>query len=130
MDPSKKVPDLSCEVQDLLFEVVDLKQEVPDLRSGGIPPPEFNPCARPDSEYYSLAPGTATVNAVATPLQNAAPPRNVSRREKHFVLYNFMSSTNTPLKTVANAPARRNHAVDEADGFIGHSFRGRYLYLY
>ena len=38
VDPSKKVPDLSCEVQDLLLEVVDLKQEVPDLRSGGIHP--------------------------------------------------------------------------------------------
>ena len=43
MDPSKKVPDLSCDVQDLLLEVVDLKQEVPDLRSGGIPLPQFNP---------------------------------------------------------------------------------------
>ena len=43
VDPSKKVPDLSCEVQDLLLEVVDLKQEVPDLRSGGIPLPQFNP---------------------------------------------------------------------------------------
>ena len=38
VDPSKNVPDLSCEVQDLLLEVVDLKQEVPDLRSGGIHP--------------------------------------------------------------------------------------------
>jgi len=35
-DPSKKVPDLSCEVQALLLEVVDIKQ---DLRSGGIPNP-------------------------------------------------------------------------------------------
>ena len=33
-----------CEVQDLLLEVVDLEQEVPGLRSGGIPPPQFNPC--------------------------------------------------------------------------------------
>jgi len=38
-DPSKKVPDLSCEVQALLLEVVDIKQEVQDLRSGGIPTP-------------------------------------------------------------------------------------------
>ena len=43
VDPSKKVPDLSCEVQDLLLEVVGMKQEVPDLRSSGIPPPQFNP---------------------------------------------------------------------------------------
>jgi len=41
VDPSKKVPDLSCEVQALLLEVVDIKQ---DLRSGGIPTPQFNPC--------------------------------------------------------------------------------------
>jgi len=40
VDPSKKVPDLSCEV---VLEVVDLKQEVPDLRSGGIPLPNLTP---------------------------------------------------------------------------------------
>ena len=44
VDPSKKVQDLNYEVQNLLLEVVDLKQTVPDLRSGGIPPPQFNPC--------------------------------------------------------------------------------------
>ena len=43
VDLSKKVPDLNCEVHDLLSEVVDLKQEVPGLRTGGIPPPQFNP---------------------------------------------------------------------------------------
>lgn len=42
MDPSKTVPDLSCEVH-LLLEVVDLVEEVPGLRSSGIPPPNLVP---------------------------------------------------------------------------------------
>ena len=54
VDPSKKVPDLKCEVPDLLLELVDLKQQVPDVRSGGNPPPQFNPCLETTATCNSL----------------------------------------------------------------------------